>query len=101
VNSINEQMGHIIDQVQGLGPQFESVNEGMESQSIGARQISESMIQLREATSSTAQSQRDSARVVEALDQAARVLHQEVTLFRVEQARIVAPESQIVDVARP
>ena len=101
VNGINEQMGHIIDQVQGLGPQFESVNEGMESQSIGARQISESMIQLREATSSTAQSQRDSARVVEALDQAARVLHQEVTLFRVEQARVVAPESQIVDVARP
>ncbi len=59
----------------------ESVNEGMESQSIGARQITEAMIQLSEATRNTAESQRDVVRAIELLDQAARVLHQEVSRF--------------------
>lgn len=83
VNDISGQIARIIAQVQGLGPRFESVNEGMESQSVGARQITEAMIQLSEATRNTAESQRDAVRAIELLDQAARVLHQEVSRFNV------------------
>jgi methyl-accepting chemotaxis protein WspA len=83
VNEISGQIARIIEQVQGLGPRFESVNEGMESQSVGARQITEAMIQLSEATRNTAESQRDAVRAIELLDQAARVLHREVSRFNV------------------
>jgi methyl-accepting chemotaxis protein WspA len=83
VNEISGQIARIIEQVQGLGPRFESVNEGMESQSVGARQITEAMIQLSEATRNTADSQRDAVRAIELLDQAARVLHREVSRFNV------------------
>jgi methyl-accepting chemotaxis protein WspA len=83
VSDVSGQIVRIIEQVQRLGPRFESVNEGMESQSIGARQISDAMIQLSEATSATADSQREVARVIQILEQAARVLHSEVSVFRV------------------
>ena len=89
VNEVSEQIARIIEQVQSLGPRFESVNEGMESQSIGARQITESMIQLSEATRNTSESQRDSARAIEVLDHAARVLHGEVSRFKVTGATTV------------
>jgi len=82
VMTIGGQLARIIEQVQSLGPRFESVNEGMESQSIGARQISEAMLQLSDATRATAESQRESARVVQGLNQAAQVLHREVSSFR-------------------
>ncbi len=90
VNDIGGQIAHIIEQVQGLGPRFESVNEGMESQSIGARQISEAMIHLSEATRATAESQREAARVIQVLDNAARSLHHEVSLFRVDGTKPVS-----------
>ncbi len=93
VNDISGQIARIIDQVQGLRPRFESVNEGMESQAIGARQITEAMVQLSEATQNTAESQRDSARAIELLDEAARVLHREVSRFKVAQNIMPAPES--------
>ncbi|MGE0450472.1 MAG: methyl-accepting chemotaxis protein [Vicinamibacterales bacterium] len=92
VNAIGGQIARIIEQVQGLGPRFESVNEGMESQSIGARQISEAMVQLSEATRATAESQRDAARVMQSLDQAARGLHREVSLFKVDNNRPLEPQ---------
>ena len=83
VNEISGQIARIIEQVQSLGPRFESVNEGMESQSVGARQITEAMIQLSDATRNTAETQRDAVRAIELLDQAARVLHREVSRFNV------------------
>ena len=89
VNEIGGQIAHIIEQVQSLGPRFESVNEGMESQSIGARQISEAMVHLSEATRATAESQREAARVIHVLDNAARTLHHEVSLFRVDEHKPV------------
>lgn len=94
VNDISNQIAHIIEQVQGLGPRFESVNEGMESQSVGARQITEAMIQLSDATRSTAETQRDAVRAIESLDHAARVLHREVSRFNVNTARPSFSESQ-------
>ena len=91
VNEISGQIARIIEQVQGLGPRFESVNEGMESQSVGARQITEAMIQLSDATRSTADSQRDAVRALELLDQAARVLHREVSKFNVNTSTAPSP----------
>ena len=93
VNEISGQIARIIEQVQGLGPRFESVNEGMESQSVGARQITEAMIQLSEATRNTAESQRDAVRAIELLDQAARVLHREVSRFNVNTPTSSSPVS--------
>jgi methyl-accepting chemotaxis protein WspA len=90
VNDIGGQIAHIIEQVQSLGPRFESVNEGMESQSIGARQISEAMVHLSEATRATAESQREAARVIQVLDHAARSLHHEVSLFRVDGTKPIS-----------
>jgi methyl-accepting chemotaxis protein WspA len=101
VNTIGGQIARIIDQVQGLGPRFESVNEGMESQSIGARQISEAMVQLSDATRATAESQREAALVMQGLDQAARVLHREVSLFQVIERNPAEPAGpHAVPVAR-
>jgi methyl-accepting chemotaxis protein WspA len=94
VNEISGQIARIIEQVQGLGPRFESVNEGMESQSVGARQITEAMIQLSDATRNTADSQRDAVRALEVLDQAARVLHREVSRFNVNASTAASSGSQ-------
>jgi methyl-accepting chemotaxis protein WspA len=96
VAEISGQIARIIEQVQGLGPRFESVNEGMESQSVGARQITEAMIQLSEATRNTADSQRDAVRALELLDQAARVLHREVSRFNVNTSATSSPGPQEV-----
>jgi methyl-accepting chemotaxis protein WspA len=86
VNETSKQIARIIDQVQALGPRFEAVNGGMESQSIGARQISEAMVQLSDATRNTSESQRAAARAIQMLEQAARVLHREVSRFKVAGA---------------
>ena len=96
VNEVSAQIARIIEQVQSLGPRFESVNEGMESQSMGARQITEAMIQLSEATRNTADSQRESMQAIQLLDQAARVLHREVSRFNVNPSTNSLPESQEV-----
>jgi methyl-accepting chemotaxis protein WspA len=84
VSEISGQIARIIEQVQGLGPQFEAVTDGMESQSLGARQISEAMIQLSDATRNTVDSQRESAHAIQLLEQSARSLHREVSQFRVD-----------------
>ena len=94
VNEISGQIARIIEQVQALGPRFESVNEGMESQSVGARQITEAMIQLSDATRNTADSQREAMQAIQLLDQAARVLHREVSRFNVNTPTAAATESQ-------
>ena len=95
VDDISGQIARIIDQVQGLGPRFESVNEGMESQLVGARQITEAMIQLSEATRNSASSQHEAVRAIESLDKAAHLLQREVSRFNVTSAtssRQVAPD---------
>jgi methyl-accepting chemotaxis protein WspA len=66
----------------------------MESQSVGARQITEAMIQLSDATRNTAETQRDAVRAIELLDQAARVLHQEVSRFNVNTPTPSSPGPQ-------
>lgn len=78
---ITTQITRIIDQAQGLGPRFAYVNEGMESQSIGASQISDGMVYLSDAVRSAAQSQAETVRAIEDLVAAAAGLRQEVSQF--------------------
>jgi len=45
---ISDQLGTIIEGVEDLRPRFETAQHGMESQVVGAGQINDAMIQLRE-----------------------------------------------------
>jgi len=83
VSAIGVQMGRIIEQVKVLTPRFESVNEGMQAQSSGARQISEAMIQLSEGARQTRESLRQFNEATEQLKDAARGLQQEAAQFKV------------------
>ena len=84
VERVGGQFTHIIEQVQGLTPRFESVTRGMETQSTGAGQISEAMVQLSEATRYTADALRTSRRAIEQLNATAQDLEREF-------ARMAAP----------
>lgn len=83
VNEIGVQMGRIIEQVKVLTPRFESVNEGMQAQSSGARQISEAMTQLSEGAHQTRESLRQFNEATEQLKESARGLQQEAAQFKV------------------
>ena len=81
VREIGLQIGSIIEQVRTLGPQIETVHHDMESQSVSARQIGVTMQQLGQAAQSSASTQREVAAVVDGLNEAARILHQEMSRF--------------------
>ncbi len=81
VASVGDQLTQIIGQVQQLTPNFEAVNEGMQSQSIGAQQISEALSQLSEAAQQTVESLRQSNMAIEQLNETVRGLQGSVTRF--------------------
>lgn len=83
VSGIGARLGRIIEQVKILTPRFESVNEGMQAQSAGARQISEAMTQLSEGAHQTRESLRQFNEATEQLKEAARGLQQEAARFKV------------------
>lgn len=83
VSEIGVQMGRIIEQVKVLTPRFESVNEGMQAQSSGARQISDAMTQLSEGAHQTRESLRQFNEATEQLKEAARGLQREAAQFKV------------------
>ncbi len=83
VSEIGVQMGRIIEQVKVLTPRFESVNDGMQAQSSGARQISDAMIQLSDGAHQTRESLRQFNEATEQLKEAARGLQQEAAQFKV------------------
>ncbi|MEO7493784.1 MAG: methyl-accepting chemotaxis protein, partial [Massilia sp.] len=56
VRQVAEQLSSVMDQVQKLTPQFDAVLRGMQSQAVGAQQISETMMQLNDATQQTVDS---------------------------------------------
>ncbi|MFN6560730.1 MAG: methyl-accepting chemotaxis protein [Nostoc sp. ChiSLP01] len=84
VGNISIQIGQIIQQVQDLNPRFESVNKGMEIQSLGAQQISDAMTQLSSTSVQTADSLREINHAIAQLNQVARGLRQEVSVFKVK-----------------
>jgi len=83
VSEIGVQMGRIIEQVKVLTPRFDLVNEGMQAQSSGARQISDAMIQLSEGARKTSESLRQFNDATAQLKEAARGLQQEAAQFKV------------------
>ena len=74
-------LGRVIDSTTRLGPEFASVNSGMQMQSQGAGQIADSMIHLGDAASQTKSSLEGFRRVAEDLHQAVAELQAEVGRF--------------------
>jgi len=83
VGHVGSQLAEVIEQVQTLIPRFEEVNEGMQSQSLGAEQITEAMIQLNESTHQTADSLCQSNSAIEQLNSAAQGLQKGVSHFKI------------------
>ena len=80
---VGSQLSEIIEQVQALIPRFASVEQGMDTQSQGAQQISESMVQLNDGAQQTAESLRETNRALEQLTDAAHALQKEISHFRI------------------
>jgi methyl-accepting chemotaxis protein len=80
---INGQMARIIEGVEELAPRFAAVNEGIQSQSRGARQIGHAMSQLNDAARQTAGSLHEFNSATEALNDAVRTLKGEISGFKV------------------
>jgi methyl-accepting chemotaxis protein WspA len=83
VRQVGAQLAHIIEQVDTLIPRFEEVNTGMTSQSQGAQQIRDAIVQLSESAQQTADSLRQSNGAIMQLNDAARRLQDGASHFRV------------------
>jgi methyl-accepting chemotaxis protein WspA len=84
VRQVGEQLTSMMDQVQKLAPQFDLVLQGMQSQAIGASQISNTMMQLNDATQQTVESLKATSEAVHQLQYAASDLQSSVATFSVE-----------------
>jgi methyl-accepting chemotaxis protein WspA len=83
VTEVSEHLATVIEQVQQLPRQFEMVFDGMQSQSVGATQISETMTQLNDASQQTVESLKATSEAVQQLQSAAQELQTSVSLFTV------------------
>ena len=83
VRQVAEQLSSVMDQVQKLTPQFDAVLQGMQSQAIGAAQISDTMMQLNDATQQTVESLKATSEAVHQLQYAAGDLQSSVSNFAV------------------
>ena len=83
VRQVGEQLSAVMNQVQKLAPQFDLVLQGMQSQAIGASQISDTMMQLNDATQQTVESLKATSEAVHQLQYAAGDLQSSVATFSV------------------
>jgi methyl-accepting chemotaxis protein WspA len=83
VKEINGQTGRIIAEVEGLTNHFQSVNEGMRSQSVAARQINEAMVPVASGTKETQVSLEEFIKATAYLRQSVEMLNQEIAQFSV------------------
>ncbi len=79
--TISGQLTQIIERVHALIPRFDQVHEGMQSQSQGARQISDAMLQLTDSARSSAAALREFNQAADQLHNAVRGLKEEVSRF--------------------
>lgn len=84
VRTIGEQLTGVIEQVEVLNPQVESLTDGIEAQTLGAKQISESISQLNDAAQQTAESISQTSASVAQLHQAALLLQEGASRFKVD-----------------
>ncbi|WP_420475893.1 methyl-accepting chemotaxis protein [Noviherbaspirillum sp. ST9] len=83
VSQVSGQLTDVIGQVRNLTPRFDMVLEGMQSQAIGASQITETMTQLNEATQQAVDALRSTSEAVQQLQYAAQDLQAGVSSFAV------------------
>jgi len=83
VRQVAEQLSAVMDQVQKLAPRFDAVLQGMQSQAVGAAQISDTMMQLNDATQQTVESLKATSEAVHQLQYAAGDLQTSVSNFAV------------------
>jgi methyl-accepting chemotaxis protein WspA len=81
VRQVTDQLSGVMDQVQKLAPQFDAVLQGMQSQAVGAEQISGTMVQLNDATQQTVESLKATSEAVRQLQYAAGDLQASVASF--------------------
>lgn len=80
---VGDGLTNVIGQVQKLTPRFELVFEGMQSQAVGASQITETMTQLNEATQQAVDAIKATSEAVQQLQYAAQDLQTGVSSFAV------------------
>ncbi|WP_151637062.1 methyl-accepting chemotaxis protein [Noviherbaspirillum aerium] len=73
----------VVEQVQKLPPRFDMVLEGMQSQAVGASQITETMTQLNDATQQAVDALKATSEAVQQLQYAAKDLQAGVSSFAV------------------
>jgi methyl-accepting chemotaxis protein WspA len=83
VRQVTDQLSGVMDQVQKLAPQFDAVLQGMQSQAVGAQQISATMTQFNDATQQTVASLKGTSEAVHQLQYAAGDLQSSVANFAV------------------
>jgi methyl-accepting chemotaxis protein len=83
VHKISAQLTRIIEQVQALSPNFESVNSAMELHSRNAGEIKNAMASVNDEMQQTIGSLRESFLAIGQLNEAARGLQEEVSRFKV------------------
>ncbi|PHV04889.1 chemotaxis protein [Janthinobacterium sp. BJB412] len=83
VRQVGEQLSGVMAQVQKLAPQFDAVLQGMQSQAVGAAQISSTMTQLNDATQQSVDSLKAASEAVHQLQYAAGDLQASVANFAV------------------
>ena len=81
---ITDQLGSVIDRVNILKPEFESVNQVMQSQQDGAAQIKDAMEQLSITAENTKQSLSEFAEATNQLNEAVGILQNEVLRFNID-----------------
>lgn len=81
---VAEQLSGMMDQVRKLAPRFDLVLQGMQSQAVGASQISETMMQLSDTSQQTVDSLKATSEAVHQLQYAAGDLQQSVATFSVD-----------------
>lgn len=82
---VAEQLSGMMDQVRRLAPRFDLVLQGMQSQAVGASQITETMTQLSDASQQTVDSLKATSEAVHQLQYAATDLQHSVATFSVNQ----------------
>ncbi|MGZ5201050.1 MAG: methyl-accepting chemotaxis protein [Telluria sp.] len=78
-----EQLSSVMEKVRQLGPRFDIVLQGMQSQAVGAEQITETMMQLSDASQQTVDSLKATSEAVHELQYAAGELQSSVANFSV------------------
>ena len=85
VRQVGGHLSTVMGQVQQLAPRFDLVLQGMQSQAVGAAQITNTMHQFNEATQQTVGSLKATTEAVHQLQYAAGDLQSSVSTFSVDQ----------------